>query len=106
MSEQLVPQAHKPALPNGSESLYLWEVFRTPVEVHSAETHANGARGDEDHAVSIFVQFDSGLDNHTENRKYRLVRLLIDNGRGAYIALVSYSRFCERGVGVQEVYRV
>ena len=106
MSEQLVPQAHKPTLSNGSEGLHLWKVFRPPVEVHSAEAHANGAGGDEDHAVSILVEFDRGLNNHAENRENRLVRLFIDNGRGTYIALVSYSKLFECGVIVQEVYRV
>ena len=89
-----------------SERLYLWEVFRPSFKVHSAEANANGARGDEDNAVAIFVQLHSGLDNDGQDGQQRLVRLLVDNGRRTYIALVSYSGLRECGVGVQEVYRV
>lgn len=104
--KQLIPETHEPTLAYGGKRLDLREVFWPSVEIHSAEAHANGTRGDEDHAVAIFVQLYGGLDNDSQDRQQGLVCLLVDDRGRAYIALVSYSRLCECGVGVQEVYRV
>lgn len=53
--KQLVPQTHELALSDSSQSLDLWEMFRSSVHHHVAESDANGARGDNDDAMSIFL---------------------------------------------------
>jgi len=53
-------------------------------QVHAAEGHANGARGDEHDAVAIGEQLDGGLDNDGEDGEQRLVRVFGDDGAGAW----------------------
>ena len=53
--EQLIPKTHELALSNGGQGLDLRKVFRSAFHVHVAQSDANGARGSNDYAVSIFL---------------------------------------------------
>ena len=53
--EQLIPETHELALTNGSQGLNLRKVFRSALHVHVAQSDANGARGYNDYAMSIFL---------------------------------------------------
>jgi len=65
--EQLIPQTHELALSNGSQGLDLRKVFRSAFHVHVAQSDANGAGGDNDYAMPIFLEFAGGFDDGREN---------------------------------------
>jgi hypothetical protein len=55
MSEQLVPQTHQPALSNSCQCLHFGKMFGSFLNVHSAQSNADGARRDKDDSMSILV---------------------------------------------------
>jgi hypothetical protein len=45
--------------------LNLRQILRPPFQVHHLQSDANGARGNDDHAVAILSELDCGLDDDT-----------------------------------------
>lgn len=53
--KQLIPETHELALSNGSQGLDLRKMFRSAFHVHVTQSNANGSRGYNDYAMSIFL---------------------------------------------------
>lgn len=49
------------------------------IDVHTAQSNANGTRGDDDNSVAIFLELGSRVDNECENWKKRFMCCLVDN---------------------------
>lgn len=80
MVEETIPDIHQTALAYGSQGLELREVLWPLVLLHAAQADADGAGGDDDHAVAIFTQLVCGLDYEREVGEKRLVGLLVHYG--------------------------
>ena len=46
--------------------LNLWQMFRSPGQIHPPEANSNGAGRDEDHPVPILAELNCSLDNQGE----------------------------------------
>lgn len=47
--------------------------------IHASKTDSNGTRGDNDHSMAIFPQFDRRVDNQGEDWKKRFMSVFVDN---------------------------
>ncbi len=61
-----------------SSYLYSGQIFWSLFHIHSAESHGNGSRGDNDDPVSIVDEGNSGFDDEGKNRQQGLMSLLVD----------------------------
>ncbi len=80
MAEEAVPEADEAALTDGSEGLELSEVLGAALNVHAAETNADGSRGDNDHAVAFLPELDCRVDDQRQDGQKRLMSLFVHNG--------------------------
>jgi hypothetical protein len=82
--EELVPQAHEPALSYGCERLDPGQVLWALVEIHAPEADSDGARRHQNDFVPVMLKLYSSLDDDAQDGKKWFMRLLVDDGTGSW----------------------